>query len=186
MTPELDAAYAEPHRRYHGRGHIAACLALLDQQTAITDGERRLLAWAIWWHDAIYDPKASDNEARSADMARRDLAALGVSPDDQDEVARLILLTAGHHTDPDDRIGGLLVSIDLSILGADPAAYDTYARGVREEYAHVPDPLWRAARARVLEGFLKAPTLFPDPAFAARLDGPARVNLARELALLQA
>lgn len=72
-------------------------------------------------------------------MARRDLAALSVSPDDQDEVARLILLTAGHHTDPDDRIGGLLVSIDLSILGAD-GAYDTYAQACGKSTLMFPIP----------------------------------------------
>ena len=184
MTPRLEAAYAEPHRRHHDRDHIAHCLALLDQVEGLAEGERRLLTWAIWWHDAVYDPKASDNEARSAEMARADLAELGASDAERDEVARLIRLTAEHRVESGDRLGAILVSIDLAILGAEPPAYDAYARAVREEYAHLPESLWRAGRGRVLQTFLAMPALYPDPVLRARLEAPARVNLARELASL--
>ena len=39
------------------------------------------------------------------------------------EVARLIRLTAGHAVEPGDRLGALLVSIDLSILGVPAVEY---------------------------------------------------------------
>jgi predicted metal-dependent HD superfamily phosphohydrolase len=55
---------------------------------------------------------------------------------------------------------------------------------VREEYAHVPDDLWRQGRGAVLRRFLGAPVLYAEPSFRARLDAPARANLARELANL--
>lgn len=184
MKPRLEAAYAEPHRRYHTRAHIEACLKLLDEVQGLSADERRLLTWAIWWHDAIYDPKASDNEARSASMAEADLAEMGASPQERAEVARLIRLTAGHEVEPGDRLGAVLTSIDLAILGAAPADYDAYARAVREEYAHVPEPLWREGRRRVLQRFLDAPAIFPDPAFRARYEAQARENLAREVAAL--
>lgn len=184
MTPKLEAAYAEPHRRYHTRAHIEQCLALLDKVPDLTEAERQILTYAIWWHDAIYDPSASDNEARSAQMAKADLRDFDVSIHARDEVARLILLTAGHEVEEGDRLGELLVSIDLAILGAPTERYDAYARAVREEYAHVPDDAWRAGRSRVLQRFLDAPVIFPDPAFAEWLDAQARDNLSRELAAL--
>ena len=184
MTPTLEAAYAEPGRRYHTRRHIEQCLALLDAWPALRDNERRVLTWAIWWHDAIYDARASDNEARSADMARRDLPALGAQQAEVDEVARLILLTAGHQVPDGDRLGSVLVSIDLAILGAEPAAYDDYSAEIRQEFAHVPEPLWRQGRSRVLQHFLDAPVIFPDPAFRRTREAQARANLARELAAL--
>ncbi len=184
MTPELEGAYGEPHRRYHTRRHIEQCLALLDQVPDLTDSERQILTYAIWWHDAVYDPTASDNEARSAEMAKRDLRDLDVGIHARDEVARLILLTAGHAVEEGDRLGEILVSIDLAILGGAEADYDAYATAVRAEYAHVPDDLWRAGRARVLQRFLDAPVIFPDPAFAQRLETRARANLKRELASL--
>lgn len=185
MTPELEAAYAEPHRRYHTRRHIEQCLALLDKVPDLMDSERQVLAWAIWWHDAVYDPQASDNEARSAEMARRDLRDLGASIHAREEVARLIRLTAGHQVEAEDRLGELLVSIDLAILGAPGADYDQYARDVRAEYAHVPDDAWRRGRAAVLERFLAAEQIFPDPGFRDSFEAQARANLQRELDALR-
>jgi predicted metal-dependent HD superfamily phosphohydrolase len=184
VTPELEAAYAQPHRRYHTRTHIEQCLALLDQVPDLTETEHQILTYAIWWHDAVYDPAASDNEAKSAEMAKRDLRDFDVSLHARDEVARLILLTAGHEVEEGDRLGEILVSIDLSILGAPDDRYDAYAKAVREEYPHVPDDLWRTGRARVLQRFLDAKVIFPDPAFAQWLESQARANLSRELASL--
>ncbi len=181
MTPELRAAYAEPHRRYHTQAHIDACLAQLARLQGLSASDRRTLECAIWWHDAVYDPRRSDNEDVSADMAVRDLRALGESEPFALEVARLIRLTKGHQVQEDDHIGALLVSIDLSILGAPPEDYDGYVRGVRYEYGFVPDEAFRAGRAAVLRHFLDAKMIFPDPEFAARLEVNARNNLSREL-----
>jgi predicted metal-dependent HD superfamily phosphohydrolase len=185
MTPALEAAYAEPHRRYHTRAHIEDCLAELAAAPELTEPERRLLCWAIWWHDAIYDPSRADNEDLSAAMAERELVSLGVDASDRSEVARLIRLTRGHTVEPGDRIGAILVSIDLSILGRAPDVYHRYALAIREEYGFVPDELFRAGRARVLKHFLEAEAIFPDPIFRSRLEAPARANLARELAALE-
>ena len=184
MIPSLEAAYAEPHRRYHTRRHIEQCLALLDEVPDLMDSERQVLTYAIWWHDAVYDPLAKDNEARSAEMARRDLREFDVSIHAREEVARLILLTAGHEVEEEDRMGEILVSIDLAILGADPEAYDAYARAVREEYAHVPDEAWKLGRPMVLKKFLEARVIYPDPDLRQRFEGQARENLAREIASL--
>ena len=184
MTPALEAAYAEPHRRYHTRRHIEQCLALLAEVPDLMDSERRVLTWAIWWHDAVYDPTASDNEAQSAELAKRDLRELDATLHERDEVARLIRLTAGHQVEAEDRLGEILVSIDLAILGAAPADYDAYALAVRAEYAHVAEAAWRAGRPRVLQHFLDAPVIYPDPALRDRFEAPARANVTREIASL--
>jgi predicted metal-dependent HD superfamily phosphohydrolase len=85
-----------------------------------------------------------------------------------------------------DALGARLVSIDLSILGADPDRYDAYAAAIREEYAHVPEPLYRAGRAAILGRFLESEALFADPVWAGRYETQARSNLAREIAALTA
>ena len=46
----------------------------------------------------------------------------------------------------------------------------------------MPEDLWRTGRARVLQHFLDAPVIYPDPDFRSRLEAPARANLQRELA----
>ncbi|MBW3617737.1 MAG: phosphohydrolase [Proteobacteria bacterium] len=185
MTPQLEAAYRQPHRRYHTLAHVQDCLARLARVEGLAPEERRILELAIWWHDAVYEPLRADNEARSAELALDNLEALGEPSLVRAEVARLILLTAGHEVDSDDRLGAVLVSIDLAILGASPTDYDLYALAIREEYAQVPDPLYRAGRGATLRRFLQR-AIFPDPGFAAELDGPARANIERELELLAA
>ena len=182
----LIAAYGEPQRRYHDMTHIADGLAQLRAVEGLTDDERTWLAYAIWWHDAVYDPTRSDNEAQSAALARRDLALLGEPAQASAEVARLIELTKGHQVEAGDRLGALLVSIDLSILGRDPAAYAAYASAVREEYGHVPDALFRPGRAAVLEHLLTARPLYPDEAYRHRFEAQARRNMSAERAALLA
>lgn len=71
-------AYSQKHRRYHTGAHIDHCLQELDAAPglAVEPAEVEL---ALWFHDAIYDPYASDNEAKSADWACELLSRGGVS-----------------------------------------------------------------------------------------------------------
>jgi predicted metal-dependent HD superfamily phosphohydrolase len=180
------SAYAEPHRRYHTERHLDDCLRQLEQVLDLMEQERRMLRWAILWHDAVYDPARSDNEERGADLACRELTACGVDEDTSGEVRRLILLTKGHRADESDRLGALLVSIDRSILGSDEARYREYVSGVRQEYAHVPEDAWRTGRAAVLRHLLDADPLYPEPTFRDRLEAQARRNMEQELKALGA
>ncbi|MER7458947.1 hypothetical protein [Micromonospora sp. NPDC126480] len=88
---------------------------------------------------------------------------------------------AGPPADPADADGGLLCDADLAVLAASPEAYDRYAAAIRREYAHVPEPQFRAGRARVLATLLARPTLYHHPALSTRWEQPARANLTREL-----
>ena len=175
------AAYAEPHRHYHGERHLDDCLQKLDGIHDLKHRERQLLRWAILWHDAVYQPGGLNNEELSADLAERELLRCGVEPRDAEEVARLIRLTKSHKADPGDRLGALLVSIDLSILGSDPATYGAYSAAVRQEYSHVPQPMWQTGRAQVLERLLATDPLFPDHRFRDGIEERARLNMAEEL-----
>ncbi len=186
VRDELIVRYGEPHRRYHTMVHIEDCLAQVAASTDMDDDQRALLDAAIWFHDAIYDATRNDNEAESAKLAAERLAADGVAPTAIDEVVRLILLTAGHSVQADDVLGARLVSIDLSILGAEPDRYDAYAAAIREEYAHVPETLYRAGRAAILGRFLENEALFADPIWAKRFEAQAQANLTREIADLTA
>jgi predicted metal-dependent HD superfamily phosphohydrolase len=137
---DMIRAYAAPGRHYHDLRHIEDCLAQLDHIAGLDARDRAILTEAIWWHDIVYDPMRSDNEERSADLAEQ-----AVAPELRAEVGRLIRLTRTHDVASVDRLGAILISIDLSILGADDAAYDAYATAIRREYGHVPDQAYRAA-----------------------------------------
>jgi predicted metal-dependent HD superfamily phosphohydrolase len=180
---DIETANAGPARRYHTLEHIGECLTQLDGVVR-PEAARRRIELALWWHDAVYDPTRSDNEAQSAGLARGHLRGLGEPEDEIDEVARLIALTAGHTVASGDQVGATLVSIDLAILGQSQAVYDRYAAQVRAEYAHVPDSAFRAGRAQVLARFLETPAIYADPEFRDRLEAAARANIAREIAAL--
>ncbi|MBI2922085.1 MAG: hypothetical protein HYY18_13450 [Planctomycetes bacterium] len=92
-------------------------------------------------------------------------------------VVALILATR-HAEAPSDPDARWLVDIDLGILGADPEAYRRYETAIRREYRLVPGLLFRRKRAELLEGFLARPRLYLTDHFHARLEAPARRNLA--------
>lgn len=176
---QLVAAYAAAGRHYHNLSHIEDCLASLARVEGLSVAERETLSEAIWWHDVVYDPTRLDNEERSAELAEQH-----VRTELRREVGRLIRLTRTHDVAAGDRLGAILISIDLSILGTDSARYDAYAAAIRREFIHVGEEDYRVGRARVLRHFAAREVIFPDPDFAATFDRQARANLARELASL--
>jgi predicted metal-dependent HD superfamily phosphohydrolase len=182
MRQQLLAAYREPHRAYHTLDHIAALLALFDVHGgSARDPDAVLLA--ILYHDVVYDPRRSDNEAVSAQIAARDLTELGVAPRLVARVADLVLATQHgvHSPDAADTDLALLLDLDLSVLAASMGDYDAYAAAIRHEYAHVPSLLYRPGRRRVLEKFLAADQLYLTADLKAQWEQPARANLAREI-----
>ena len=182
---ELDKRYAEPHRRYHTREHLTAVLDLVDElagHAAAPDAVRL----AAWFHDAVYDPERADNEERSARLAARMLADTDLPPGTVEQVVRLVELTASHAPEDDDPDGQVLCDADLAILGADPEKYAAYAAAVREEYAFVPDEVFKAGRAQVLNSLLALPKLFHTPQARERYEERARGNIQTELMLLSA
>jgi predicted metal-dependent HD superfamily phosphohydrolase len=177
---EMIAAYAAPGRHYHNLQHIEDCLAALAGVSGLNERDREALTAAIWWHDVVYDATRPDNEEQSARLAEKNVAA-GL----RDEVGRLVRLTRSHHVEPGDRLGAVMISIDLAILGAEPPVYDAYAAAIRQEYAHVAEDAYRRGRALVLDRFAARPAIYPDAGFAAKLEGPARANIERELKSLR-
>ena len=182
LLAELRAAYSEPHRRYHTLQHIEFCLRQISKhrEHAVRPTEIR---WALLFHDAIYDPRRNDNETRSADWACRVMQEL-LRPDEEIiRVRKMILATAhaGNAETPDE---ALLLDIDLSILGADEATFDEYDRAIRVEYEWVPEEAYRAARANVLQGFLKRDRIFQTATYRLQ-EAAARINIERALARLR-
>lgn len=182
VADSLLAAWGQPARHYHGLEHLADCLARLDEAPG-SPAEHDVIAAALWFHDAVYDPRTEDNEERSAAWAMHALRTLGVPSEVCAEVARLVLLTR-HDSAPRDAAGRLLCDIDLSILGRPQAEFDQYDRQIRAEYAWVPDEAYRVGRRRVLQAFLERRPLFQTEFFRRRYEAAARANLERAVAAL--
>ena len=181
---DLRARYGEAHRAYHTPAHVAGCLAWLDQARPLLARPREA-ELALWFHDAVYDPRRADNEAQSAALAAAALPALGLDAAAVGRVAGLIRLTSHTAAGPAGD-GALVVDIDLAILGAPPADFAGYDAAIRQEYAWVPDDIFRRERARLLEVFLARPRLYVTPYFRDRLEARARANLAWAIARYRA
>ena len=179
----LVAHYSEPHRAYHNLAHIVDCLEQFEPVRPRAH-DAAAVEMAIWYHDVIYDPRAKDNEERSADLAVQVAGEAGLPAPFQESVKALILATKKHDASL-DRDAGLIVDVDLSILGRDPARFDEYERQIRREYNWVSDDAFAAGRAAVLESFLARPAIYGTEFFKTRYERQARENLNRSLEKLR-
>jgi predicted metal-dependent HD superfamily phosphohydrolase len=186
MLADLVRAYSEQGRHYHSLDHVAALLLLLDQHGKEL-ADRSAIVLAIFFHDAVYVPTRSDNEAQSAALARERLTALGLPGGLVARVADLVLATR-HGTEraepPHDAEMALLLDLDLSVLAADRSAYAAYARAIRSEYATYPDEVYRPGRRRVLGQFLARSRIYETDRLHELWNATARANLAWEIAEL--
>jgi predicted metal-dependent HD superfamily phosphohydrolase len=180
---DLLARWSQPHRCYHTLAHLALMLRVIDEHADLAD-DADAVRLAAWFHDAVYEVFAADNEEQSARLAGTTLAALGFSAQRAAEVARLVRLTAGHAVEPGDRNGALLADADLAILASERPDYDRYAAAVRAEYAAVPDDVFRPGRAAILRKLADLPELFRVVPARAEWTARARANLETEIATL--
>ncbi len=184
---ELTALYAGNQRFYHNFDHVRQVLSVIDlikedcQNAASVD-------LAAWFHDAIYDPKAGDNEERSAAYATASLTQLRVPASTIDVVTAMILKTK-NHTDTNEIAllsqnnmdAFIFLDADLAILGAPIQTYQAYAAGIRREYGWLSDEEYKNGRKKVLSCFLSWPRIYQTSRLRALLEIPARQNIQEEI-----
>jgi predicted metal-dependent HD superfamily phosphohydrolase len=179
----LEAAYGEAHRHYHTARHIAHCLAELDLARDLAQ-EPAEVETALWFHDAVYDPHAADNEQRSAQWAERFLVGQGLDSLRTLRIRDHVLAT--RHTAPAAAPDSqLVVDVDLAILGSDADSYAQFEINVRKEYDWVPEPVFRSKRAQILQSFLDRSFIYHTAFFRERHEAAARANLAAAIDTLR-
>ncbi len=106
----LRQAWNEPHRFYHDETHLNKILSLIDKSQIGGDG-KHMLKLAAYFHDAVYDPRRTDNEDRSIEMFHRYAAC----PDSWKTTVVTMIEGTKDHTK--DRSGEPLVQtfIDMDI-----------------------------------------------------------------------
>jgi predicted metal-dependent HD superfamily phosphohydrolase len=182
VLDSLLARYSEPHRAYHTRHHLQECFIEF-QRVRHLCGHPGEVQCALWYHDAIYDTTASDNEKRSAELAEEALREANASVDIRERIRTAIMATK-HDEVPALQDACFVVDIDLSILGAARERFDEYERQIRLEYSWVPEAEFRNARRSVLQGFLQRDTIYLTQDLRGRYEKQARTNLQRSLARL--
>ena len=179
---ELISRYSEPHRYYHTMQHLGECIGRLQDLKAFIPhpGEVEI---ALWFHDAIYDTRRTDNEALSAQWATDVALTLGASEAAAARLQNLVMATQ-HAAEPIGPDAQALVDVDLSILGARVERFAEYEHQIRQEYAWVPESMFKSKRAAVLKQFLEKPHIYCTPLFRQRYEARARTNLEYSLSML--
>lgn len=179
----LAAAYSEPHRHYHTASHIEHCLAEFDAVAGLCESPDEV-EFGIWLHDVVYDPRASDNEEQSARIAGEILGHMDCPPKLITGIRELILATRHIHP-PLTPDAGLLVDIDLSILGQPPDVFGIYERAIWSEYSWVSEESYKAGRSGALRSFLGKSAIYCTDGFEKKYGRQARENIMNALAVLE-
>ncbi len=191
----LVLGWSEAHRSYHTLQHLGEVLAALS--VLCTGPALQVGRAAAWYHDLAYDPRAlaGSNEHRSASLARDHLHRLGVDDPVVDAVEALVLMTVTHDAGAHPAPSGTAYlpsamdafhDADLWILAAPPARYAEYAAQVRQEYAHVPGPVFAAGRAAVMAPLVERDEVYRTAHARQEWTAAARRNVGSELARLRA
>ncbi len=109
---DLTRRYCEPQRHYHTLEHIADML-FRGRELELSDEQ----IYAIWYHDAIYDPRSTTNEEDSAALAIDALRSIGWDAARTEHVARMILDTKTHT--PTVPGSAEVIDLDLSSIASD-------------------------------------------------------------------
>jgi predicted metal-dependent HD superfamily phosphohydrolase len=183
----LRDAYGTPPRAYHHVGHVQDVLVHYRTVEAGPGWHRPNEVWlAVLYHDAVYVPGRSDNEATSARLAIEHIECWWPqSGIDTQRVADLILLTARHGalgvedagTGEAGEDARRFLDCDMAILGATPELFAAYDRAIAEEYSAVPRWLYRIKRRQFFKRLLASDRIFLSDFFRDCFEAQARHNL---------
>jgi len=179
---ELARRYSEPRRCYHGWTHLLNCLDRFDLAAALMH-DSAAVEMALWFHDAVYEPGAPDNEQKSAELFVL-LARRQFFPEFVNKVYEFILLTR-HQEAPRGWDGRFAVDIDLSSFAS---SWDKFVRdsdNIRSENDHLADGVFYPKQVSFLRSLLERPSIFHSDYFYARYERIARLNITRLIAKLQ-
>jgi predicted metal-dependent HD superfamily phosphohydrolase len=174
---EVEQAYTESGRHYHTLSHLDNLL------TELKPFQNEFYHWdtivfATTYHDMVYNVVNSNNEEQSAALAESRLMDIGFPAIEIEHCKRLIRATQQH--EEDEPWVNLFTDADLSILGAEPDAYQQYAKQVRKEYSIFPDMIYQPGRKKVIAHFLRMPRIFKTQEFFDLYEVKARINLQAE------
>lgn len=173
----LSTLLTQPHRHYHNIIHVNDCLAeaykMFNEKVA---DEHKHLTYAIWYHDAIYNPYSKSNED----------ASIALLPDDAHNLSAVIEAIEATKFHTEDQTGlswptMLMLDIDLSGFGKSFEVCWKHAENIRKEYYHTPDLDFLKGRVQFLSRMDNRTRIYYTPYFYDKYEVQARKNIAEEL-----
>jgi predicted metal-dependent HD superfamily phosphohydrolase len=182
---EIEAKYETPQRFYHTfHGHIEFCIRELYRVPRKLFWNINSVELALMLHDSEMNFMGKDNEERSARFTE-DICQKMHLPEEFTTQATMHVQHTDHKGMPIIRDSQFTIDIDLAILGQDEEKFDEYERNIRQEYAFVPEDVFKRERAKVLRYFLNRPSIFLTEYLIQKYEKRARRNLTRSIAKLE-
>ena len=195
----LSALLTQPHRHYHNITHINDCLVELYKmlQANVANVYEPELTYAIWYHDAIYNPYALTgvNEEQSAQLYTDYQVHYGKSSKFiHDEVAYAIRATAFHintqqfedaKSEQEIDIATFMLDIDLSGLGKYKPIVAFNSLNIAKEYPQTHPIDFIQGRFKFFTALNKRESFYYTDYFKSLYDERAKANVAYELRVLQ-
>ncbi|XP_041357686.1 uncharacterized protein LOC121374645 [Gigantopelta aegis] len=195
----IEEKYSELKRHYHTLDHLKD---MFDHYEKWFNNLRNptSVAYAIFFHDIIYDPTLDTNEMKSIECFKEFASQGALSEDLQKEVIENIQATITHvpevSGDKKDSDVLFFLDFDMAVLGKEERGkyslhkmlntyYNRYASQIRLEYSHLSDDTYKAKRAQVLEGFLSREHIFTTKEFQKQYEAQARKNICNEISQLR-
>jgi predicted metal-dependent HD superfamily phosphohydrolase len=179
---QLIRLYTQPLRKYHNIQHILLGLGTIDRfADKFKDLNLVTLAW--FYHDAIYNVLAKDNEKKSAELFQKTFIDAGLSADFAKKGYDLILTTK-HNGIAKTKDQRLFVDVDIAGLANPRELYKAYSVAVKSEYttgAGISRKEHLAMRKKFLTNFLAKEHIYSTEEFRVLYEEKARKNLKAEL-----
>jgi pantetheine-phosphate adenylyltransferase len=177
---ELLNLYGEKQRHYHNLVHIVHSIREMDNAKNLIKNPDQL-EFALWYHDAIYNVHAKDNEEKSAELAEKRLNKAGLRKQFIDDVTNLIIATK-HKEIPQKEDAKYICDIDLANLGKSQKEFDRYGKDIRHEYKDIPEEQFKLGNAKILKGFFDRDYIYSTDFFRKKYEARTIKNLKRSLA----
>jgi predicted metal-dependent HD superfamily phosphohydrolase len=183
---QISTYYQSAGRYYHNPSHLQHIFATFDSlNLTLPADETAIIEFSAWFHDIIYDPKAKDNEERSAELAAQILTTLEIPQPVILATHQIILDTKRHQASSESLPNLLFLDLDLAILGAPVPVYAQYCQNIRLEYSWVSESDYQTGRLNVLQNFNQRAKIYFTDVMHHKYDATARQNLEREIAWLK-
>lgn len=193
----LSTLLTQPHRHYHNIIHVNDCLAeaykMFNEKVA---DEHKHLTYAIWYHDAIYNPYAPQgvNEHESAELFIRyhtnkhdvhlNTVAYAIRATAKHTVTQSITTMVGDEEEY-ATFARFMLDIDLSGLGKSSAVFALNSLNIRREYHATSDMDVVKGRLKFFTQLNKRESFYYTDYFKDLYHVQSKKNVEHELSMLQ-
>jgi predicted metal-dependent HD superfamily phosphohydrolase len=188
----LWSMHTEQGRHYHTAVHLEEMIhyfTLLKEDgflKSMTRDDECTIFLAIFFHDAIYNPKSPSNEEDSALLFQEFAEQVKLTESHESIISNVhsyILATKQHSVSSDNsECMALFLDLDMAVLGKQDAAYQAYAALIRKEYSFVEGSEYCCKRAEILTRFLTHERIFGTELLRQVFEEQARRNIGQEIA----